>query len=287
MKKSLIKKNKGVIKIIIITYNNESTVENCLISVFKNKIPNFQKEIIIIDNNSQDGTSRILAGFKKDKRISRIILNNFNAGFGKTINKILEDEREKNSTDFFFLLNPDATIEFNALENLIKKANNDKGVGLLSCKIIDPKTKECLFERGSVDFLRFKTTHTTPGMFQTEYVTGCALLIRNSLIEKIGLFDSNFFLYYEDADFSKRALDAGFKIDTENSAICYHQESHSSTSAIKDYFLTRNALYFFHKHYQKTALPYFWTAFFLRFIYHKIFSKKEVIIKAMRDFWYN
>ncbi len=285
MKKILNKNNARVITIIIITYNNETTIENCLFSVFKNKLSGFKKKIIVIDNNSQDKTPKILKRFIKDSRVSNIILNDFNEGFGKTINTIIEEE--KYASGFFFLLNPDTIIEKDVLENLIETAKKRKKIGLLSCKIIDPSTKKIIFEKGSIDFLCFKSLHDPPKTFQEQYVTGCALLIKNSLIEKIGGFDPNFFLYYEDADFSRRALDAGFEIDTESSAICFHQESHSTSSETKDYFLTRNALYFFKKHYPKIALPYFWSVFILRLSYHKFFSKKPIIIKAMQDFWQN
>lgn len=287
MRKQPIQNKRAVVTIIIVTYNNESTIEGCLASVFKNDTPNFQKEIVVVDNNSKDETLGILKKLKAEGFPLRIISNDFNEGFGKAVNGVIKKEREKNSSRFFFLLNPDATIRSHALELLLRKASEDKNLGLLSCKIIDPQTREVLFKKGSVDFFRFKATHTAPSIFQSPYVTGCALLIRNSLIDKISAFDSKFFLYYEDADISKRALDAGYRIATENSAICYHHESHSSSPETKDYFLTRNALYFFHKHYPKIALPYFWSAFFLRFSYHKFFSKKETVIRAMQDFWQN
>lgn len=276
---------EGVLTIIIVTYNNETTIKGCLDSVFKNKTSNFRKRIIIVDNDSKDKTPQILKKLKGDKLVSQIILNNFNDGFGRTVSNVIE--REKSDSDFFFVLNPDTTIEPDSLENLLERADSDTNLGLLSCKIVDPETKKVLFEKGSIDFIRFQTTHSAPRTFQLQYVTGCALLIKNSVIEKIGAFDPNFFLYYEDADFSKRALDAGFKIDTENSAICYHMESHSSTSETKDYFLVRNGLYFFHKHYLFFALPYFWAMFFVRFVYHRFFSKKDVVTRAMADFWKN
>jgi GT2 family glycosyltransferase len=278
-----------VITVIIITHNNETTIQDCLNSVFKNPTPGFQKKIVVIDNDSQDGTPKILNGLKHDRRISKIILNSFNDGFGKTINTFIEQaqKRKARPSDFFFILNPDTTLESTALSRLLEAATNKKHLGLLSCTIVHPKTKKVLFKEGSIDFLRFRTTHTAPGAFQASYVTGCALLISKSLLQKIGAFDPNFFLYYEDADFSKRTLDAGMEIATESSALCYHEESHSATSETKDYFLTRNALYFFHKHYSFFALPYFWAVFSVRLIYHKYFSKKQVVLYAMQDFWKN
>lgn len=286
-KKHLSKNKRGSIAIIIVTFNNETTIENCLSSVFKNKIPDFQKKIILVDNDSQDKTPSLLARFKKEQLVSEVIFNDFNLGFGRAINEIIEKENKGAEPDFFFILNPDAVLEENALEKLLTTAISKPKLGLLSCKIVEPKTNKTLFEKGSVDFLRFRATHTPPSRFQSQYLTGCALLIKNSLTKQIGAFDPNFFLYYEDADLSRRALVDGFEIATENSAVCYHNESHSSSSEIKDYFLTRNALYFFRKHYPKIALPYFWAAFFLRFAYHKLFSKKKNVLRAMRDFWYN
>jgi N-acetylglucosaminyl-diphospho-decaprenol L-rhamnosyltransferase len=287
MRKQLSKNKRVSVTIIIVTFNNEATIENCLSSLIKNKIPDFQKKIILVDNDSQDKTPPLLARFKKEQLISEVIFNDFNLGFGRAINEIIEKENKGAEPDFFFILNPDAVLEENALEKLLTTALLKPKIGLLSCRIMEPKTNKVLFEEGSVDFLRFKTTHTPPRRLQSPYLTGCALLIRNSLIKEIGAFDPHFFLYYEDADLSRRALSADFEIATENSAVCFHNESHSSSSEIKDYFLTRNALYFFHKHYPKIALPYFWSVFFLRFAYHKLFSKKKNIIRAMRDFWHN
>lgn len=275
-----IKKKNSKLTIVIATYNNEKTIEKCLTSIAKQeKIKGLETEIVLIDNNSQDKTWETLQDLSKTQSLT-LYRNNFNNGFGRAINQVV---RKHDSSDFYLILNPDAYLDKRAIGELLKVIQKEE-LGLLSCKIVDPKSKTVLFENGKIDFLRFKATHETTNNQNKRYLTGCALLATKKLVEKTDLFDPKFFLYYEDADLSKRALNAGFKIKTAKNAVCYHKESHSSTSLVKDYFLTRNALYFFKKHYHPLALPYFWLCFFARFAYHKYFSRKTNISKAMLDF---
>ncbi len=282
MKKTKLNKinnTKLIVTVIVITYNNEDTIERCITSIKNNKTSEFEKRIIVIDNDSSDKTWEIL-NQNKDA-LFKLRRNEFNDGFGRAINKVFF--RNLNS-DFFFLLNADATLGDNSLQKILETANNNPAIGLLSCKIIDPKTNKVIFNEGAINFLRLQTTHSRPSRVKNRYVTGCALLVKKDLVSKIGGFDPKFFLYYEDADFSKRALAAGFKIDTEQKSICYHNESHSSNSETKTYFLVRNGLSFFKKHYPKIALPYFYSLLILRLGYHSLFSKKKIVNKAMLDF---
>lgn len=276
-----IKKGNSKLTIVIATYNNEETIKKCLLSISEQeKAKGLEVEIILIDNNSQDETWKVLKSLSKEHSLT-LYKNSFNNGFGRTINQVI---KKHTYSDFYLILNPDAYLDKKAIKELFGTITQEKELGLLSCKIVDPKSGAVLFENGKIDFLRFKTTHETTNKQNRCYLTGCALLITKELIDKIGIFDPKFFLYYEDADLSKRTLDAGFKIKTAKNAICYHNESHSSTSLVKNYFLTRNALYFFKKHYHPLALPYFWLCFFIRFAYHKNFSRKANISKAMLDF---
>lgn len=273
------------IAIVIITHNNEGTIEDCIYSLLANDFSGIKKRIFIVDNNSTDTTIKLLDQLKQRNISLEITKLPFNDGFAKTVNWAVKYIKESSSPEFFFLLNPDTTLEKTTIKNLLIKAQEKNPSDLISCKIINPQNNKVWFSGGKINFLKFKAVHRKTQ--QPEYLTGCALLIRKNVFEKIGFFDSNFFLYYEDVDFSLRARKASLKLAVAKDAICYHKESQSSTSDSKDYFLTRNALYLFHKHYPRIALPYFWMIFFLRLVYHRLISKKKNISRALSDFWHS
>ena len=103
--------------------------------------------------------------------------------------------------------------------------------------------------------------------------------------EKIGLLDERFFLFYEDADFCLRAKKAGGKLvvfpDLE---ICHIESASFSKQDIKTYHLVKIGLLFFHKHSLRKLRPFFWAKFYTRIFYHKFFSKKQIVLKAMKNF---
>ena len=82
---------------------------------------------------------------------------------------------------------------------------------------------------------------------ETELATGCCMLIKKDVLEKIGSFDDRYFLYYEDADLSIRAKKRGFKIVYVPKSVIWHKNAGSvggSGSALQDYYITRNRLIF-------------------------------------------
>lgn len=268
---------------IIVTYNNEKQIRKCLESVFLNA-KNRSLEIIVIDNASTDDTPAVVNDINDNSKIT-FIQNRKNTGFATAVNQGLKYAMENfPGADCFFLLNPDAWLEKDCLEKLIARTRQNKKFGLFSPLIINPNTQKPWFSGAKISWPRLRSVHTKYLILNTKYLSGCALLIKKEVIEKIGLFEDRFFLYYEDADFSLRARKAGFELKIVPGAICYHKESQSSNSKTKTYYLVKNGLLFFHKHYPKWALPWFWMVFWLRFFYHKYFSKKRVVTKAMKDF---
>ena len=94
---------------------------------------------------------------------------------------------------------------------------------------------------------------TTP--YQSEFLTGCAMLIKRDVFEQIGFLDEAFFLYYEDADFSLRARKAGFSAWVVPEATVIHLEV-SQKSSQKPYFLVLSGLIFFARHTPAYLRPY-------------------------------
>lgn len=289
---------KKTLSIIIITYNNQHQIADCLQSVFENfkrlsrTESSYQEgNIIVIDNNSKDETLRHIEKISNQHKNISLLKNNQNTGFAKAVNQGIKFAQEKFKSDFHFLLNPDAVLKEDCLEKMIchSREGGDlefsegkfESLGLVSPVIINPQTNQSWFAGAKINWLKFKTEHSKN---QTDYLTGCALLIPKKIIEKIGFFDERFFLYYEDADFSLRARKAGFDLKIVPEAICFHEESQSSTSETKDYYLVKSGLIFFHKHYLKFTLPYFWVAFYSRLFYHEFIAKKKEVLKSFKNF---
>lgn len=281
-----------MLSIIIITYNSSRCIASCLDSIFQNQV-NFPFNIILIDNDSKDKaeTKKIISVYQKNNIF--ILDNNENLGFAKAVNQGIKYAKQRFNSNYFLLLNPDATLKDDCLAQLKKTASQNEALGLLSAKIVNPQNSAVWFSHAYIDWLSFKTKHsplpTAPfnnnsALQKVSYLTGCCLLIKNTTIEKIGFFDERFFLYYEDADFSLRAQQAGFKIATDEKSVCYHIESQSSTSKIKNYFLAKNGPLFFEKHCRSYVRAYFWLIYWLRFFYHKYFSHKTEIYEGLRDF---
>ena len=267
--------------IIIVTYNSQNCIESCLQSIKKQKI---QANILIIDNDSTDNTWKKL---EKTKRANiTLIKNKTNNGFAKTVNQGIKYAIENFNSFLFLLLNPDAVLADKCLENLIKEISSEKKIGLCSSIIKDPQNNKIIFQQGQINWLKMSTTHSDQNQSKPDYLTGCCLLIKKAVIDKINGFDEYFFLYYEDADFCLRARQNDFHLKIISKAICFHQESQSSNSNIKTYYLVKNGLIFFHKHFSlPIRLIYFWPIFWLRFFYHILISHRKPVIKGLKDFY--
>ncbi|MDX9913467.1 MAG: glycosyltransferase family 2 protein [Candidatus Moranbacteria bacterium] len=225
--------------IVILNYNGKAVLKNTLESVYKLNYPNY--EVVVVDNNSVDGSF-------EEARISfgkfNFIKNNQNVGFAAGNNVAIKWALEK-MADYILLLNNDALIEKDALTNLIKAAQKNDKIGILSPVIYKGNSSQIWFSGGKIDWLRMRTEHLD-NIEETQYITGCAMLIKKDVFKKIGLLDETFFLYYEDADFSFRAAKNGFKLKIVSEAKVFHFEK-SSESLNKIYYLVRSGIIFFRK----------------------------------------
>ncbi len=266
--------------IIIIAYNSQDCIESCLKSIAGQKI---ESNILIIDNDSTDNTWKKLQKIRKPN--ITLIKNKVNDGFAKAVNQGLGYASKNFGSSLFLLLNPDAILDDKCLETLIREISSEKKLGLCSPIIKDPDNEKIIFQQGQINWWKINTTHSNQDQTKSDYLTGCCLLIKKTVLDKIDGFDERFFLYYEDADFCLRTRQAGFKIKTISEAVCFHKESQSSNSENKTYFLVKHGLIFFHKHFTlPIRLLYFWPIFWLRFFYHNLISRKKPVIEGMKDF---
>lgn len=274
--------------IIILNYNGLDVLKKCLTSVFKIDYPNF--EIVIVDNNSLDGSLEIAkANFSK----AIFIKNEENLGFAAGNNMGIKFALER-AAEFILILNNDVEVEKNFLTQLVDSVAKNERIGLASPVIFDSQTREVWFSGGHIDWWRVKTVHEkniqTEGVFNSQIITGCAMLIRAGVFQKTGLLDEDFFLYWEDVDFSLKSRKAGFQNVVVSSSWIYHFEKSRENMENKIYWLVISGLIFFQKN--ANFLLKTWGRFYLilRRVknYWDVKLKKDrislVVQKAYRDF---
>lgn len=231
--------------IVILNYNGKDVVRKCLTSVFKIDYPNF--EVVFVDNNSIDGSLELAKiGFSK----ANFIKNEENLGFAAGNNIGIRFALER-MADFVLLLNNDTEVESVFLNKLIEVAQKDEKIGIASPIIFDGKTKEVWFSGGKILWNKMSSLHKkdtpTQDFYESEFITGCGMLVRAEVFKKIGLLDEDYFLYWEDADFSLRAKKAGFKNVVVSSSWIYHFEESEKNRKNKIYWLVISGLIFFKK----------------------------------------
>lgn len=225
-----------ILTISIVSFNTKDLLTQLLKSLIKSK-KNYP--IFIIDNNSQDGSVEML---EKEFKGVNLIKNNINLGFAKGHNIVLKDVKTK----YVLLLNPDIKINPDDIKRLIEFMEDNPNCGILSTKIIgfDNKTHsnggdlpvgvsliswlfnletfgiKQNFHRSDSDY--YKNTR------EVGWVGGTVMMIRKSVLDKIGTLDEDYFMYFEDTEFCFRAKKAGFKIMLNPNIVIAHKSGASS-----------------------------------------------------------
>src|SRR5580658_4825957 len=209
------------VSVTIVTYNSGRFIKRCLESVLDQDYP--FKEIIVIDNNSSDGTIDILEPFE-DR--CRIIYNEENIGFAAAQNQAIG----LSNAEWVLTLNPDVLLLQGFIEALVTAGNLDSRVGTVCGKLLTMTSAFDFPEKPLVDSTGIYFTpnlrHLDRGSLEVdnghfrnyEYVfgaTAAAALYRREMIEDISIrgefFDVDFFVYREDADVAWRAQLLGWK----------------------------------------------------------------------------
>lgn len=260
--------------IIILNYNFAKDTIDVLGELERVKKDNVLLKVLVIDNGSKQREKiSVLQKWKAINYEYQFISSSENLGFAGG-NNLGFRMGIKEDFDYFMLLNNDVSVPNDFFIKLYKFIKKDKRIGLVSPKIYFAKGFEFHKERykredlgrviwyagGIVDLKNVYAFHrgvdeVDKGQYDKECVTdfasGACVLIRKEVLRKVGLFDENYFLYWEDVDLSLRAKKAGFLVYYYPKSYIWHKVSVSaggSGSKSNDYFLTRNRLYFGLRH---------------------------------------
>lgn len=199
------------LSIIIVNYNTIKLTSDCIDSIFAHT-KGVSFEVIVVDNNSTDGSKEHLAN---DKRIL-FVESGDNIGFGRANNLGFKHS----SGRYILMLNSDTVLENDILSRMVERLNGfPEKVACLGALLIDGyRQPSCSYGYFINWYDEFRTvfkkennvTHITGLEQDVDFVSGADLLVRRSVAEKSGLFDPDFFMYYEDMELGFRYKKKGY-----------------------------------------------------------------------------
>lgn len=214
--------------------------------------------VIVVDNHTTPEEARRV-GALCDQHGWQALLLEENTGFGGGINRAVATCLAPD-TRHLMLLNPDATIDAASVRRLVDHVEAHP-LDLVAPTVVTPAGgtwaagADLLLERGEMRSWRARSGDLDPTREQP-WLSGACLVLARALWDRIGGFDDDYFLYWEDVDFSRRALDAGAELVVDASATAVHDEGSThrgdtaprAKSSLYYYYNTRNRLLFAAKH---------------------------------------
>ncbi len=256
------KKSRLSVYVIIVNWNGKKDTEICLSSLRRIDKQRADVHVVVVDNGSSDDS--IVSIQQKFPEVT-VLPTGENLGFTGG-NNVGIDYALKQNADFIWLLNNDTIVDGHVLSVL--DAFDDHHVGICGSKIYFAHGHEFHHDRykdsdrgrviwyagGLVDWANMYASHrgvdeVDSGQYDTReptpFITGCSMMIRRDVLEKIGVLDDRYYLYYEDLDFCLRAKEAGFSLWYVPTSLLWHVNAGSSSrpgNQLQEYYQTRNRL---------------------------------------------
>jgi GT2 family glycosyltransferase len=282
--------NYPKVSIIILNWNGKENTINCLEALKLTTYSNY--ETILVDNGSIDGSVKY---FKDHYPGIKLIENGGNLGFAEGNNVAIREVLKREEIKYISLLNNDTIVKSDWLEKLVNALESDEKIGSCQPKILSLIHPDMIDAVGIyIDRYggAFQEGHNEKDLGQydktTEVFGVCAgaALYRVKMLNQIGLFDKDFFAYYEDVDLAIRARLFGWRSVCVPQAVIYH--IHSATlgndSPFKKYLLERNSYYYVIKSLPRKVIVLFFISK-ARFIFFTLIdltrNKKFNLIKSL------
>lgn len=267
--------------IILLNYKGYEYTTACVHSLQNITYDNYK--IIIVDNCSNDGSFERL----RDENPDVVVLlaeenNGFSAGNNIGIRYAME-----HGSDFVLLLNNDTEVDPYFLQKMVKASDLNTVVTPTIYYYDDKST--IWYADGKINKYRATVSNGTDKESKyCSYASGCCVLIPRNIIHRVGYWAEEYFMYYEDMDYSLRVQHAGFKIYYEHEAIIYHKVGKSAgvMSKLSIYYNVRNRFYIIEKYnFGRICYLYSLITRMIKYIFGIIFGTNEAITKkAYFDF---
>lgn len=229
---------------VIVNYNAGEELRSALQSI-AGEMHGQAWEAVVVDNNSEDGSAAIAAGYAPHARVVR---NAANLGFGRAVNQGVA----ASSAPLILIMNPDCRLEPGAVNTMRTELDAHARCAIVGPQVLDPDGAVQGSARGDPDMLTglFGRTGPLRALLPSssvarrnvvtgegrrsrvvDWVSGACMLVRRSAFEEVGGFDPKYFLYWEDADLCRRLRARGHEIRYVPAATAVHRVGHSSRTA--------------------------------------------------------
>lgn len=256
--------NEPTISVVIVNYNVKTYLAQALVSI-KKALADISHEIFVVDNASVDGSSQYI---RNNFPEITLIENKENVGFSRANNQALKLVRGK----FVVLINPDTVVQEDTFEKLLGFFDRTPEAAAATCKIINPDgtfSIDCrhsiptpsiafwkvtglsrIFPKSKI-FGQYNLTYLDPEqIYSVPAISGSFMMIKKSVLEDVGLFDEQFFMYCEDIDLCHRINRKNHKIFYVPTTQIIHYKGESTKKNNLDYVIAFNrSLYQFFKKY--------------------------------------
>ncbi len=286
----ILKMNKEtpLVVVVIANWNLRKDLLECLGSLYAADYA--RMHVIVVDNNSNDDS---VESVEQQFPQAQLIKRSENGGYAVALNDGIRAGAVLNP-DFYLVLNNDTLVPPDTLGKLVEVMLSDERIAIAAPKIIYHDHPERIFSMGDRLYswlplpLRIgRKAFDRPAYSETmefDYLFGCALLIRTESLKEVGLFDTSFFMYYEDADICRRMRDAGWKNVRVGSAIIRHKASLSSKLVPEKmvYLRARNRSWFYRRYRHGPCRVFTFLALFfgsLKTVLTYLFTGKKAQIR--------
>jgi len=233
--------------IVTLNWNQLHDTTVCLSSLGRLEYPSF--EVVLVDNGSVDGSPGLIR--QRFPGIT-VIENGRNLGFAAG-NNVGIAELIRRGADYVLLLNNDTEVAPNFLRVLVEAAESIPAAGILGPTVFYFDPPDVIWSAGgSID--RYgrprhlevdrRDAGTLEPVREVDYVTGCAMLVKKDVIDRVGVLNERFFMYFEESEWCARARKAGFRVVHVSGARIWHKIAPSARaqSCRYLYLMARNRL---------------------------------------------
>jgi GT2 family glycosyltransferase len=249
------------VSVILVNYKTKDLTTSAIKSVVE-KTVGLKYEIFVVDNNSQDGS---IEAVEVEFPNIKIIKNSINAGFGAANNIAIKQASGK----YILCLNTDTLLINNAIKGMFDYMETNEKVGVCGGNLYDadmtptmsyasfPNFWNCLSTTWLLKkiFPKLRNHEEVQTVKDVGFITGADIFFRKSVLDNVGIFDEQFFMYYEEADLCKRIKNAGYQIKVIPSAKITHLEGKSAKDFWNNAKLRVKSKYLYaRKHQSKITL---------------------------------
>ncbi|RUS45284.1 glycosyltransferase family 2 protein [Cohnella sp. AR92] len=262
-----------LVGVVLVNFNGHNDTMECLKSL--KKLTYLAVKIYVVDNGSKETPEALFRkakGLFDEQNLELMSLKDnlgFAGGNNIGIRKAISD-----GAQYIWLLNNDTVVDEESLGHLVLMLENNERCGIVGSKIYFYGTNKIWFAGGTIN--RFGIPHhrrycevdyqssLDEEKVPIDYITGCSLLARSEMINEIGLLDEDFFLYYEDTEYCRRAVRLGWGLEYQPKSLIWHKVNASTKSKLRDpiplldYYDIRNSILFVRRSYHTTQkiLPF-------------------------------